>query len=185
MLLSAAAIITVQARHLSPDEAISRVINQTQGQQSGTIQKAAALSPATTLMYSADINHQPMAYVFGNNTEKGFMVVSADDVAMPLLGYSDNNYFDPENIPTNLKAWLDGYARQIAYAANNATFAGTPTVAATERTERQPVEPKIKTTWNQDAPYWNDCPTLNGNRCYTGCVATAMAQVMNYHKWPE
>lgn len=184
LLLSVATIFTAQARHLTPDEALSRVADPILNAQTSTMKLAPADLSDTELVYSADIDSRPMAYVFSNSGGRGFMVVSADDVAVPLLGYSDNTAFDPENIPVNMKAWLDGYARQIEYAANNSVLSATP-VAASERAERQPVAPKLTTTWNQDAPYWNDCPTLNGNRCYTGCVATAMAQVMNYHQWPE
>ncbi|MFC2165947.1 C10 family peptidase [Acidobacteriota bacterium] len=45
--------------------------------------------------------------------------------------------------------------------------------------------PLLKTKWDQGSPYWNWCPVLWGSRCYVGCVATAMAQIMRYYKWPN
>ncbi len=146
---------------------------------------APAMTAESKLVYSAEVDNQPMAYVFANTASQGFMIVSADDVASPVLGYSDNSVIDPDNMPSNLKAWLDGYAREIAYATQHPSFNDTPVASAAEATDHAAVAPKLTTTWNQDAPYWNACPTLNGSRCYTGCVATAMAQVMNYHQWPE
>ena len=47
------------------------------------------------------------------------------------------------------------------------------------------ISPLVKTKWDQGKPYNDECPRINGVRCVTGCVATAMAQVMNFHKYPE
>ena len=51
--------------------------------------------------------------------------------------------------------------------------------------DRAAIAPLIKTKWDQGEPFYNQCPVSNGRQCYTGCVATAMAQVMYYHKYPE
>lgn len=184
MLLGAAISTTVQARHLTPDEALTRAVNQSTSNANGGIKMAPAMTAESKLVYSAEVDNLPMAYVFANAANQGFMIVSADDVASPVLGYSDNSVIDPNNMPSNLKAWLDGYAREIAYAAQHPSFNNTP-ASATATPDHAAVAPKLTTTWDQDAPYWNACPTLNGSRCYTGCVATAMAQIMNYHQWPE
>ena len=45
--------------------------------------------------------------------------------------------------------------------------------------------PLIKSKWSQGSPFWNHCPTISGDRCYVGCVATAMVQIMRYYKWPR
>ncbi len=147
-------------------------------------------------------------YVFNINGDAGYVIVSNDDVAVPILGYSDSGSFDPNNIPDNMRAWLQGYADEIAWAKKHAikVVDETPHVLAnaprlTEGTAvKAAVAPLLKTTWNQDAPYNNNTPYYgedNGyyvfsktyvegyDHCATGCVATAMAQVMKYHEWPK
>lgn len=123
----------------------------------------------------------PVLYVF-EAEENGYLVVSADDVAVPILGYSSGEKFDAENMPENMRWWLSQYQTEIEYAVSNGfeAFDGRST-----RAERDAIAPLLTTRWNQGAPYNNLCPTdENMNLCVTGCVATSMAQVVNYHEWP-
>lgn len=124
-------------------------------------------------------------YVFNSTSGPGFVIISGDDEMTELVGYSTTGHFDPSNVPSNMQNWLDSYAAYVdrvqngeAKAYKRTVKAGTPVVG-----------PLVKTKWNQDAPYNNLCPADRGvsgsPRSYTGCVATAMAQVMYYHKWPE
>ena len=141
-------------------------------------------------------------YVFNVSDNGGFVIVSNDDVAVPILGYSDNGSIDPDNMPDNMRAWLQGYADEIAWAkANNINVDATSTPRI-NRAPKAPIAPLLSTTWNQDAPYNNWTPyygisggqyvySIDGTpsdiewaHCATGCVATAMAQVMNYHGHP-
>lgn len=126
-------------------------------------------------------NGSPAAYIF-NNAKSGYMIVAGDDVAYPLLGYSDSGSIDADNMPPQLRWWLSEYGRQIEWASQKgAGVAAAP--AAPE--DRVAVGPLLSSRWNQDAPFNNDCPESNGRKCYTGCVATSMAQVMYYFKYPE
>ena len=125
-------------------------------------------------------------YVFNVEGDGGFVVVSNEDRTRPILGFGESGSFDPDNMPDNMRAWLQGYADEIAWLKEHGSDipksnmprskVGThPTTA---------VAPLCTSTWNQGTPYNNLCPTYYGGRCATGCVATAMAQVMYYHKWP-
>ena len=130
----------------------------------------------------------PNLYIF--NAEQGFVVMAADDRVKPILGYSLTGKFVAENMPENLKWWLQGYNDQIQYAIDNQLRASTevaqewedlaqgrPNVAKTTIIG----EPLIESTWNQ-YPVYNDlCPQLTP----TGCVATAMAQIMRYKNKPD
>lgn len=122
-------------------------------------------------------------FVFNIGSE-GFVIVSGDSDAVPVLGYSDKGSFDPKDVPANVRWWLDQYRQQIdAYRG-----IGAPTTRA--GVEYKYVAPLITTEWDQTAPYNDLCPELpNDNnvktRAYTGCVATAAAQIMNYHQWPK
>lgn len=121
-------------------------------------------------------------YAFNKSTG-GFIIVSSEDNTESILGYSNTGRID-NNIPVNLKAWIGNYEKQIKYAKDNnirhiASRADATTV------KRGKIEPLIKTKWNQGSPYNKYCPEINGQKCWAGCVATAMAQVMNYYKWPD
>ena len=126
----------------------------------------------------------PAVYVFNAVGEQGFVLVSAEDNARAVLGYSDEGHIDAQNIPANMRAWLQMYADELARAAK------APAATDAQRSvEYYPaVEPLIgNVAWNQDAPYNNHCPIdPNSNqRSVTGCMATAAAQVMYHHKYPK
>jgi hypothetical protein len=137
-------------------------------------------------------------YVF--NTEKGFVIVSGDDNVMPVLAYSDENKFYPDKMSAVVYKWLTNYKDQIrdvmetssnikpsaAVSAEwTAWLNNTPSALAVGKTTA--VTPLLKTTWDQ-LPYYNAmCPYDNsaGKRAVTGCVATAMAQVMKFWNYPS
>lgn len=137
--------------------------------------------------------NRPQFYIYENADGEGWVMVAANDIAHPIIAYSDEGHFRTDNQPDNIKYWLGSYEKQIRLAEQNGLEA-TEDVKNEWKQLRKGVSrakaaavisPLIKTGWDQDSPYWNLCPSKNGSRCYTGCVATAMAQVMNYHQWPE
>ena len=121
-------------------------------------------------------------YVFAN-AKRGFVIVSADDCAMPILGYGTESVFDAGNIPDGLRFMMSEYKNEINYAIEHGLrTAGGRSVVET----LAPISPLCATRWNQGAPYNNLCPDYNSSsKCVTGCVATAMAQVMKFNNWPE
>lgn len=134
-------------------------------------------------VYRLEATQGVALYVFAPEGGDGFAIVAGNDVAAPVIGFSDQGSFDPGNIPPNMANMLAGYQRQINYAIANGLPPRGAINAATD--PKQEVPMICKTTWDQDAPYWNMCPTKYGSRCYTGCVATAMAQVMKVYDWPK
>ncbi|MBP5387674.1 MAG: C10 family peptidase [Prevotella sp.] len=120
-------------------------------------------------------------YVFNNGDNDGYVIVSGDDETAPILGYADSGSFDASNVPDNMRAWLNGYAEQIERARAQQVKAANdaPTTA------RRVVEPLIATKWAQRNPFNQKCFTPSGNQAVAGCVATALAQIMYYHKWPR
>lgn len=157
----------VYAAQLTPEQAVARL-----GLGNGR-----ASVPEMKLVYTASEGHDNQFYIFNVGSNDGFSVVSADDCISPLIGYADSGSFDPENIPDNMRAWLGSYKRQIEAIINGAS-------PATSRVAMSSIAPLVKTQWNQSSPYNNDCPMDGDSRAVTGCVATAMAQVMKYHNWP-
>ncbi len=125
----------------------------------------------------------PSYYVFNNGHEGGFVIIAGDDCAEDVLGYADNGSFDAENIPSNMQAFLEGYAEEIAAARARGAKAADDN--ATVEKAHKVVAPLIETHWGQNDPYNQLCKNPNGDKCVTGCVATAFAQVMYYYKWPQ
>ena len=129
-------------------------------------------------------NHidQPHLYVFNVENNGGYVIVSGDDRTKSILAYSDHGYLDMDHMPENMQWWLGYYERSIA-ALSEKTAAARATM---KREPREEVETLIKTSWHQESPYNDDCPEIDNppQTCLTGCLATAMAQVMNYWQWP-
>ena len=119
-------------------------------------------------------------YVFNVENNDGFVIVAGDDQMPEILGYSEKGHFDLSNAPDNVK-WLMGYYAKIAQSLKDGNSSTSSRRVPANRAE---VQPLIKTTWDQGAPYNLHCPEINGSLAPTGCVATAMAQVVNYHQWP-
>ena len=123
-------------------------------------------------------------YVFNVEDNSGFVIVSGDDRVPDILGYSDHGNLDIETAPCNLKWWLSYYCHVINSLDEKAA-AQTRNIRRTPSDPKAEIAPMLTTTWGQNWPYYNQCPSLEGQQCVTGCVATAMAQVINYHRWPE
>ena len=118
-------------------------------------------------------------YVFNSNLKNdGFVIVAGDDRAPAVLGYSDNGYFDSNDVPPAMQEMLEGYAAQIEELDKGAQ-------AATQLQARPAIRPLVPAVWSQNNPFNILFPYLpNGNHAYVGCVATAFAQVMYYWQWP-
>ena len=124
----------------------------------------------------------PAYYVFAADEQDGFVVVAGDDEVKPIVGYSLTSSFDIANIPPALQEYLSAYEQYVGAVRSGAV---QPSLVAETSASTTPVFPFISTTWSQGAPYNNLCPTVGGTPGVTGCVATAMAQIMNYYKWPK
>jgi hypothetical protein len=112
---------------------------------------------------------EPVFYVFAMNENGGFVIVTGDDIAKPILGYSDDGTYD-ENNP-NLAYWMETLSQEIVDAIENSVSQDEQTKAEWEAFESvneiseqsggDSVEPLIKTKWNQSAPHRFDCETKN------------------------
>ena len=125
-------------------------------------------------------------YVFNAGQNQGYVIVSGDDRTPEILGYSLSGSFDINHIPDNMAAWLQGYANQIKYIQDHNLQVVKS--AATRSGGKVDVTPFLTSHWDQNSPYSDDCAfTLTGVgtiKAVTGCVATAMSQVMYYYKHP-
>ena len=164
------------AEILSPEQALQRA----SAQKSGRHLVNAAAQPK--LVYTAKTDKgQPAVYVFNQNGGET-LLLSASNCAIPMLGYLDSGNFDPNNMPAEMQYWLGEYAAQIAWAEENAIQPSQSNVTYSYPSEWKFIAPLVSTKWDQTRPYNND---LANKSFATGCVATAMAQVMKYHNYPE
>ena len=120
-------------------------------------------------------------YVVNDETNNRFVIVSADERMYQILGYSDNGAFSAEEASDGLLFLLDEYNRQYELVSSLGCTSASPQ----KNKAITPIAPLLSTKWHQIDPYWLQCPQYSGEYCVTGCVATAMAQVMAFHRYPD
>jgi photosystem II stability/assembly factor-like uncharacterized protein len=141
---------------------------------------------------AAEYQNMVTYYTFNFNPS-GFVVVAADDASIPLLAYSDESNIPREFDNPATKEWFDSRSREI----NNIITHGLSNQETVKKwnamlagnfdAPTRDVSPLLSTTWDQGCFYNALCPAAAGGNCghvWTGCVATAMAQVMKYHNFP-
>lgn len=183
ILTASAAILccamTMMAEPVSPEtarQAAAKFLNK-----KGIALKSEAMRARNRAMGRADGGEQTEAspyYVF--NASQGFVVVSGDDCVGDnlVLGYTSQGSFDAETIPENLRWWLDETATQISTLSRLG-------VKARRVALHTDIAPMVTARWDQGKPYNASCPVTDGQPCLTGCMATALSQVMYYHRWPQ
>lgn len=137
-------------------------------------------------------------YVF-NFSSGGFIAISANSANPPLLCYSFSGKYEPADQPENFKAWMEQYKRQIIFTIESKAvppeeitsrwkyYLETPLISMRPFSGRE-ILPLTTSTWDQGKYYNEMCPadpSGPSGHCYTGCVATAMGQLMNYFRWPD
>ncbi len=134
---------------------------------------------------SGKLKEHPVFYVF--NSSDSYVIVAGDDRAEQVLGYGEGQ-FDINDIPCGMRDLFNVYKEEIEFLQTHPKYfvekvpQGNPSFNATS------VSPLLSTKWDQGSPYYNHCPSYDSNsshHCLTGCVATAMAQVMQYWKYPS
>ena len=143
--------------------------------------------------YTTDSNVAAF-YVF--NTNDGFVIVSADDCETPIIGYSREGRFDPNDVPIQMEDYLQDFVARIQYGIENNIVADETTarqwelVKAIGRLNNQKnaksVGPLLTEKWHQGCLYNSLCPAMSGpcGHAEVGCVAVAMAQIMHYWGYP-
>lgn len=131
---------------------------------------------------------EPAFYVF-NCDGGGFVVISAEDAARPVLAFSETGSFTTESMPDNIRAWFEGYGRQVEYLRSAKVQAPSEAAELWNGISRSGLcsasTVNLNTpTWSQEAPFNNLCPMVDNQQSYTGCVCTSICEVMHHHRWP-
>jgi hypothetical protein len=155
-------------------------------------------SSETNIINSELINSTdniPLYYIF-NFVPNGFVIVSAQRNVYPILGYSFESNYSKDKENPNFIFWMNDYKKQIY----NAVISSKQTTNKIENAwnyyqknhnnvlKEKALAPLLTSTWNQDKFYNELCPADAagpGGHTYAGCVATAMGQIMFYHRWPQ
>lgn len=169
------------ADQLTPEESLARFAALQKGPN--RIQEAS--EQGLQLVYTERDEDKSLFYVFSHPADEGFVILAADDVIPVVLGYSDAGPFDIDNMPPNLRYWLEDCSQAIS-----ATIGADRPLAQPAKRARATIAPIVTTTWGQGQAsngtkiYNKYSPVIEGKTAPTGCVATAMAQIMNFHEWP-
>ena len=178
LLFLVVGILPATAKERSPQEMIQAARTVLIRQAEHNQQRAAANIQLDVIQRSTQLT------IIGGTA--GFAVVANDDDFAPILGYSDKEYIS-NNVSPEFLWWLDAMNEQLEY--NLANGIKTSHVRPVGPQFASKVEPLMVTEWGQNAPYYNQTPTYTNGKTelhyVTGCVATAMSQIMYYHKWPE
>lgn len=125
-------------------------------------------------------DNKELFYIFTSKESDAFVIASADDRISPILAYSTEGDFQLEDMPENLRSWLSFYEKNIPTLIEN----GEVTSHSKGKTKVLPLLKDI--AWNQNSPFNDLAPGIGGGKkAAAGCVATAMTQIMRYHRWPD
>ena len=170
-------------------EQARQIASQFLNARGGTHRAPAQLAELPPVLNAVDKAGNPYIYAFNAGHDAGYVLVSGDDRFRDVLAYGASGNFDNDDMPAHIKAWLQGYVDEMKYyesvgyqpSKEAATASSSSAGITLRRAIKAPILPLLTTAWDQNEPYNLQCPVFfNGELSVTGCVATAMAQVVCY-----
>ncbi len=189
LLVSLAVGISAAERTIEDAAAIAAQFtnNQQSLRQAGVAPRTAATMKLAHKCMKKN-STEPAYYVFNQGNDAGFIIVSGDDRTEDVLVYAEQGSFNPDKVNPNLRFWLNRLQEQVSMANDdNAVDKVTPRKAVSAIGPLLKNDKGQEIAWYQETPYNNLCPIdkLDNTRSLTGCVATAMAQIMYKWRYPE
>lgn len=181
--------MTMMAEPVSPTTARQAAAQFLQ-HKGATLKSEAMRAPHRAMGQAADdesVTEASPYYVFNASNDKGFVIVSGDDCVGDdlVLGYTAQGSFHADAVPATLQGWLDDMAERIALASRQGMRARAVAI-------HDNIAPLVTAEWGQGEntyspafPYNAFCPVLDGALCLTGCMATALSQVLYCYRWPQ
>ncbi len=181
----------VYADDISEERAKEIAMEFLDGGSAAMTRSASAAQMKLSRIVQTEEGRSPELYIFNRGNDEGWVIVAGDDSAPSrVFAYSDTGSYDYDKASDVSKMFLDSYAKKVSYYRTNKSAAPLKTREIINTPTK--IGPLLKTTWDQTTPYNNMCPVASnggmegyGGRCPTGCVATAMAQILNYWQWPK
>lgn len=151
----------------------------------GTVTTMADATPQLVYVKEKRSNDEAYYYVFSPKKGKGYAIVSGDDRMPAIVGYSSNGTYDADKLPPNMVSFMQAY-EEFMDSATDEQLQQVAEERERVASERTSVEPFIKTEWDQGMPYNGKCPEyVQGIKSVTGCVATAVAQILGRYRYPS
>lgn len=148
---------------------------------------SASLRPVSlsAISRSVSLQQSDAVHIFNIGENEGYVIIAGDDRAKKILAYSDTGYIDMATMPEACRAWVEQYAEEISSLPADSHAANTAGQTYDNK-QANAVAPLLKSRWDQKSPYNLQCPVdiTTGRQSVTGCVATATAQIMYYHRHP-
>ena len=193
LFLFAAAMLCCGVSYSAPvDKAVARQVAQSYLAGKGKvveINSKPVCSPRKRNVSSAE--ESPYYYIFNAEGGDGYVIVSGDDRTPEILGYVEHGTFDEDAIPESMKSWLTLYTDQMKYLDDNDVSVDSKALKArrVRTATRHSIPVLVSARWNQGHPYNLTCPVYyksdgTTDKPASGCVATALAQVMYRYKYP-
>ena len=167
-------VLALSATSSSAKDRTEREMQSIASKRLGLSMSTMATKAVNTAVKKVSESKQLAVY---NSKGRGFVVIAKDDDFAPVLGYSDTDY-DTDVMPCGLKWWMSQVEKSLEVRKAHAQTYQPAVYALSTATNF------ITTSWNQQAPYNTLCPKIDGVAAPTGCIATAMAQIMYYYKYP-
>ena len=167
-------VFALSAISLQAKERTEKEMQSIASKRLGLSMSAMATKAVNTAVKKVSESKQLAVY---NSKGRGFVIIAKDDDFAPVLGYSDTDY-DTDVMPCGLKWWMSQVEKSLETRKAHAQTYQPAVYASSTATNF------ITTSWNQQAPYNTLCPKIDGVAAPTGCVATAMAQIMYYYQYP-
>ena len=178
LLALLSSVLPLNADPITREQAQQRAEQFLQGRRGASNLAPVRSTKRLAPRHTAPANAYDLYYVFDRGDDEGFVIASGDDRTEPVLGYCDNGHFDYEKLPDAMKYWLDDYAGELQYLQLH-----PKAKAASALPTHPPVDELMTTKWNQGDPYNYYSPQFfNQGKSVSGCVATAMAQVLYYNR---
>lgn len=190
--------LQTSAQHVTKDAAQAKAVEFFNQQRAFPKKKVGAVLLPTAARLSDKAPRQQKAhsqkeqtnapyYIFNASDGQGYVIVSGDERAQEVLGYSDTGHISEETMPCGMKMLLDLYAEEISSLPQTLQNEGgqvemdEPLSAPKKvRDSRTNINAMVSCQWGQSSPYNGQCPTSGSSRCIVGCAATAMSQVLYY-----
>ena len=180
-LISCLLVTMLYANPVTLEQARQTAADFLASQSKGGRRAPAQIVSQQTVLNAVDASGNPYLYAFNTGGNAGYVIVSGDDRFREVLAYSASGNLDNDNMPAHIKAWLQGYVDEMKYYESIGYQPSASTSNTTHRAVKAPIIPLLTTAWDQGDPYNNMCPVyFDGKLSVTGCVATAMAQVVCY-----
>ena len=180
-----AGMVTAMAAPVDPEQARTIAESTLRMTRGASVSSLTLVHTRLSDSRSARTAQQPLYYVFNLSGNGGMVVVSGDDRLRPVLARTERGGYDEATLPPAVRWWMDAAAEAVE------AVVASPDLSARLLSRRdtlpEQVEPLLKTQWSQSAPYNLLCPedTVCGGQSLSGCVATVVAQVLYYWRYPE